>query len=112
MNIANLLARTWKNWRKIIDEKLAIKRIMDCRTRSVHKFRTRLGFKQYHAILTKHELMVTKIMSSFEGENIQTENNFLSYRIDLYFLDYKLAMEIDENGQSDRIIDHEIYNYV
>ena len=56
--------------------------------------------------------MVTKIMSSFEGENIQTENNFLSYRIDLYFLDYKLAMEIDENGQSDRIIDHEIYNYV
>ena len=43
---------------------------------------------------------------------MQTQNNFLSYRIDLYFLDYKLAMEIDENGQSDRIIGHGIYNYV
>ena len=80
---------------------------MDCRTTSAHKFRTRLGFKQYHIILTKHELVVTKIMSSFEGENMQTQNTFLSYRIDLYFLDYKLAIETDENEHSDRIIDYE-----
>ena len=33
---------------------------------------------------------------------------FLSYRIDLYFQDYKLAIETDENGQSDRSIDCEI----
>ena len=32
--------------RIFIDEKLAIKVIMDCRTTSAHKFRTRLGFKQ------------------------------------------------------------------
>ena len=37
-------------------------------------------------------------MSSFKGENTQS----------LYFHDYKLATEIDENGHSDRNIDHKI----
>ena len=32
----------------------------------------------------------------------------LSSRIGLYFHDYKLAIEIDENGQSDRNIEFEI----
>ena len=32
----------------------------------------------------------------------------LSYRIDLYFHDYKLAIEIGENGHSDRNIDYKI----
>ena len=52
--------------------------------------------------------MLTKIMSSFKEENMQTQYNVLSYRIDFYFCDYKLAIEIDENGQSDRNIDSEI----
>ena len=47
-------------------------------------------------------------MSSFEGENMQTQYNVLGYRIDLTFHDYKLAIEIDENGSSDRNIDNEI----
>ena len=47
-------------------------------------------------------------MSSFEGENMQTQYNVLSYRVDLYFHDYKLAIEIDENGHSDRNIGYEI----
>ena len=38
-----------------IDKKLAIQVIMDCRTTSAHKFRTRLAFKQYHVILTKEQ---------------------------------------------------------
>ena len=40
--------------RIFIDEKLALKVIMDCRTTSAHKFRTRLGFKQYDVILQKN----------------------------------------------------------
>ena len=32
----------------------------------------------------------------------------LEYRIDLYFHDYKLAIEIDENEQSNRNIEYEI----
>ena len=47
-------------------------------------------------------------MSSFKGENVQTQYNVLSYRIDLYFHDYELAIGIDEEGNSDRSIDFEI----
>ena len=93
--------------RIFIDEKLAVKVIMDCRTTSAHKFRTRLGFKQYDVILTKEQSVLTKIMSSFEGENMQTQYHVLSYRIDLYFHDYKLAIEIDENENSDRNIERQ-----
>ena len=47
-------------------------------------------------------------MNSFEGENMQTQYNVLSYRIEFYFHGYKLAIEIDENGRSDRNVDYEI----
>ena len=56
--------------RIFIDKKLAIKVIMDCRITSAHKFRTRLGFKQYDVILTKEQSVL--IISLFEGENMQT----------------------------------------
>ena len=39
---------------------------------------------------------------------MQGQYNFLSCRIDLYFQNYKLAIEIDENGHIDRNIDYEI----
>ena len=48
------------------------------------------------------------MMSSFEGENMQTQYKVLSYRIDLYFNDYNLVIEIDENGHSSKSIDYEI----
>ena len=35
-------------------------------------------------------------------EKIWKQYNVLRYRIDLYFHDHKLAIEIDENGHSDR----------
>ena len=91
-----------------IDENVAIKVIMDCRITSAHKFRARLGFKQYDVILTKEQSVLTKIMSSFEGENMQTQYNVLSYRIGLYFHDYNLEIEIDENGHSNGNIAHKI----
>ena len=43
---------------------------MDCKTTSAHKFRTRLGCKQYGTILIKQQSVLTKIISSFEGENM------------------------------------------
>ena len=55
-----------------IDEKLAVKVIMDCTTLA-HEFRTSLGFKQFDVILTKEQSVLTKIMTSFEGGNIQTQ---------------------------------------
>ena len=81
---------------------------MDCRTTSAHKFRTKLGFKQYDVIFTKEESVLTKIMTSLEGENMQAQYNVLGYRIDLYFHEYKLAIEIDENGHNDRNIDYKM----
>ena len=52
--------------------------------------------------------MLTKIMSSFEGENMQTQYNDLGYRISQYFHDHKLAIQIDENGRSNRNIYYDI----
>ena len=69
---------------------------MDCRTT--------LGLKQYDVILIKEQWELTKIMISFKGENMQTQYNILGYRIGLYFHNYKLAVEIDENGYSNRNI--------
>ena len=59
-----------------IDENLAIKVIMDCRTTSAYKFKTRLGFKQYDVILTKRTIR-KRVMISFEGQNTQTKYNVL-----------------------------------
>ena len=42
---------------------------------------------------------------------MQKQYNISVYRIFLYFHGYKLAMEIDENGHSDRNIDYEIKNW-
>ena len=81
---------------------------MDCRTTTAHKFSTRLGFKQYDIVLTKEQTRLSKIKSSFEGENMQTQNIVLGYGIDLYFRYYKLTIEIYEKGHSDRYIDCEI----
>ena len=34
----------------------------------------------------------------FQGENMQTQYSVLGYKIDLYFHEYKLAIEIEELG--------------
>ena len=39
---------------------------------------------------------------------METQYSVLGYRIDLYFYDYKIATDIDENSHSDRNIDYEI----
>ena len=44
----------------------------------------------------------------FEGENIKTQYSVLGYRIDLYFHKYKLAIEINELGHTNRNINNEI----
>ena len=80
---------------------------MDCR-KTAHKFRTKLGFKQYEIILTKEHSVLLKIMNSFEGENMPGQYNVLGYRSDLCLNGYKLAIEIDENGHCDRNNDYEI----
>ena len=51
--------------------------------------------------------VLTKIMSLSEGENMKTQYNVLSYRIDLYFHDYMVSIETDEKEHNNRNIDYE-----
>ena len=44
----------------------------------------------------------------FAVEEIILQHNVLGYRIDAYFFQYKLAIEVDEQGHYDRDIDYEI----
>ena len=78
---------------------------------STHKlieFRSKLGFNQYDITLTKEQSVLKSVMDVFEEENMQTQYRVLGYRIDLYFHDYKIALEVDEKIHKDRNIDHEI----
>ena len=93
--------------RVFLDKELTAKVIMDFRTVAAHKFRTKLRLKQCDVILNKEQSVLTKIKSSFEGENMQIQYSVLGYRIDLYFHEYKLAIEFDGNDHSDRNIDYE-----
>ena len=52
--------------------------------------------------------MLTRVIHSFEEENMKTQYNILGYRIDLYFHNYKIAIEIDKNGHSDGNIDYDL----
>ena len=84
--------------------------IMHCRvsTPKSIEVRSKLGFNQYDITLTKEQSVLKSVMDAFEGENMQTQKSVLVYRTDLYFHDYKLAIEVDEKGHKDRNIDHEI----
>ena len=43
-----------------------------------------------------------------ERENMQNQYSVLGNKIDLYFHEYKLAIEVDEVGHNDRNIDYKI----
>ena len=71
----------------------------------------KLEFKLYDVINTKKQTVINSIKDRFEGENIQniqTQYSVLGYRIDLYFHEYKLAIEVDELGHTNRNINNEI----
>ena len=58
--------------------------------------------------LKKESLVLKSIMGAFEGENLETQYCILTYRIDLYFHEYRLAIETDEKEHRDGSIDYEI----
>ena len=72
------------------------------------KFRTDLGFNQINLILKKEQSVIESIRDTFKGEDIRIQYTVLGYRIDLYFYEYKLAIEIDELGHNDRNTNYEI----
>ena len=79
-------------------------RLLDSKT---IKFRSDLGFNQINLILKKEQSVIESIRDTFKGEDIRIQYTVLGYRIDLYFYEYKLAIEIDELGHNDRNTDYE-----
>ena len=57
---------------------------MDCRTTSAQNLLTLLGFKQFDVVLTNKQILRTKIISWFKGENMQIQYSVLGYRILTY----------------------------
>ena len=58
------------------------------------KFKTDLEFNQINLILKKEQSVIESIKDAFKGEDIRIQYTVLDSRIDLYFHEYKLAIEI------------------
>ena len=81
---------------------------MTCRTDKSCSFKKSLWFRLHDVINTKEQTIINSIKDTFEGENIQTQYTVLSCRIDLYFHEYKLAIEVDKVGHANRNINNEV----
>ena len=99
---------TKQSCRRFVHSGLALKIIMDCRTDKSCNLKRDLGFTLHYVINTKEQTVINSIKYTFEGEDMQTKNTVLGYRIDLYFHKCDLTIEVDELGHNDRNIDYEI----
>ena len=68
---------------------------MDCGAVDSCNFKRKLGLNPLNAINSKQQALLREIKDAFEGENMQIERSVFGYRVDLYFHDYKLAVEDD-----------------
>ena len=80
---------------------------MNSRTDESCNFKRNLGFTLHDVINTKEQTVINSTKDALEGENMQTQYSVLSYRIDLYFHKYNLAVEVDELGHADRNIERQ-----
>ena len=81
---------------------------MDCRTDGSRSLKRNLGFTLHDVINTKEQKIIYSIKDALEGEDMQTQYTVKGYGIDLYFDEYKLAIDVDELGDNDRNIGYEI----
>ena len=52
--------------------------------------------------MSNKESVTIKLIKTFSNEKILPKYSVLDYQIDLYFLEHKLAIEVDEKGHTDR----------
>ena len=98
---------------KIIKNCRGVKRCNDAinrmkKTNQRDTFRMLLRFKENDIFQTKEESVLSKIQTVFLTEKIVLQHNVLGYYIDLYFLDHRLSIEIDEQGHQNRDINQEV----
>ena len=65
------------------------------------EFKTRLGFNQHDLTMIKEQSVLTKIIKVFASEETLSKHSILSYKIDLYLPEYKLAIKFDEKDDND-----------
>ena len=94
--------------RRFLHIDLALKIIMEFRTDKSCSLKKDLGFNLYDVINTKEQTLINSIKDIIEGENMQTQFSLLGYRINLYFHEYKLVIEVDGLGYTNRNINNEI----
>ena len=70
--------------------------------KKIHDFRCKLGFTLHVITMSKEELVTIKIIKTFSNEKVLLEYSILDYQIGLYFLEHKLAIEVDEKEHTDR----------
>ena len=56
---------------------------------------------------SKESECVNAISKAFQGEKIILQKSVKTYKVDIYFPDYDLCIEIDENNHNDRDEDYE-----
>ena len=65
-------------------------------------FRLLLGFNEQDVFFSKEQSVLNKLLEAFLREEIYQQYSVLGLKIDLYFVKYKLAVEIDEHGHQKR----------
>ena len=65
-------------------------------------FRQLLGFTEHDLFLSKEQSVLNKLLKIFAKEEILLQHFVLGYKIDAYFIEYKLAVEIDEHNHEQR----------
>ena len=71
-------------------------------------FRLLLGFNEHDIFLTKDQSIINKLLEMFSREDISLQHFVLGYKIDAYFVKYKLAVEIDEHNHEQRYNEKEL----
>ena len=94
---------------KIIKNCRAVKRCNDGikrmeKTNQGDRFRMLLGFKENDILQTKEQSVFSKIQTAFSTEKIILQHSVLGNYNDLYFLEHRLAIAIDEQGNENRDI--------
>ena len=69
------------------------------RRKKLDDFRSKLGFGLHDKTINKEESVTTKIIKTLPNETKLPQHFVLSYQIDFYFPEHKLAIEVDEKGQ-------------
>lgn len=72
--------------KKIVDDNL------------INNLITKFDLNLNKIIKTKEQDSIGKIIKAFRGLNYKLQYKLDNYKIDLYFIDYKLAIECDENN--------------